>query len=46
VLTLMTLPTIIIATRGALQGVPPSLRQAALGLGAARRRWCSTTCCR
>lgn len=36
VLTLMTLPTIIIATRGALQGVPPSLRQAALGMGASR----------
>ena len=36
VLTLMTLPTIIIATRAALKGVPPSLRQAALGLGASR----------
>ena len=36
VLVLMTLPTIIIATRGALQAVPPSLRQAALGLGASR----------
>ena len=36
VLTLMTLPTIIIATRGALQGVSPSLRQAALGLGASK----------
>lgn len=36
VLTLMTLPTIIIATRGALQGVPTSLRQAALGMGASR----------
>ena len=36
VLTLMTLPTIIIATRGALKGVPPSLRQAALGLGASK----------
>lgn len=36
VLTLMTLPTIIIATRAALQGVPPSLRQAALGMGASR----------
>ena len=35
-LTLMTLPTIIIATRGALRGVPPSLRQAALGMGASR----------
>jgi phosphate transport system permease protein len=36
VLTLMTLPTIIIATRGALQGVSPALRQAALGMGASR----------
>jgi len=36
VLTLMTLPTIIIATRAALKGVPPSLRQAALGMGASR----------
>ena len=36
VLTLMTLPTIIIATRSALRAVPPSLRQAALGLGASR----------
>src|SRR5690606_26344178 len=34
VLTLMTLPTIIIATRSSLRAVPPSLRQAALGLGA------------
>ncbi|WDR06730.1 phosphate ABC transporter permease PstA [Devosia rhodophyticola] len=36
VLTLMTLPTIIIATRAALQSVSPALRQAALGLGASR----------
>lgn len=36
VLTLMTLPTIIIATRGALMGVSPALRQAALGMGASR----------
>lgn len=36
VLTLMTLPTIIIATRGALQGVSPALRTAALGLGASK----------
>src|SRR5690606_31825342 len=36
VLTLMTLPTIIIATRSALRAVPPSLRQAALGLGASK----------
>lgn len=36
VLTLMTLPTIIIATRSALRAVPPSIRAAALGLGASR----------
>ncbi len=36
VLTLMTLPTIIIATRAALKAVPPSIRQAALGLGASK----------
>ncbi|MBP0438142.1 phosphate ABC transporter permease PstA [Tianweitania sediminis] len=36
VLTLMTLPTVIIATRAALRAVPPSLRQAALGLGASK----------
>jgi phosphate transport system permease protein len=34
VLTLMTLPTIIIASRSALKSVPPSIRQAAYGLGA------------
>jgi len=36
VLTLMTLPTIIIASRSALQAVPPSIREAALGVGASR----------
>jgi phosphate transport system permease protein len=36
VLTLMTLPTIIIATRAALRSVPPSIRSAALGIGASR----------
>jgi phosphate transport system permease protein len=36
VLTLMTLPTVIIATRSSLRAVPPSLRQAALGLGASK----------
>ncbi|MCE8020110.1 phosphate ABC transporter permease PstA [Halomonas sp. MCCC 1A11036] len=36
VLTLMTLPTIIIATRSALRSIPPSIRQAALGIGASR----------
>ena len=32
----MTLPTIIIATRAALRAVPPSIRDAALGVGASR----------
>ncbi|MEZ5865894.1 MAG: phosphate ABC transporter permease PstA [Geminicoccaceae bacterium] len=36
VLSLMTLPTIIIATRAALKQVPPSIREAALGIGASR----------
>lgn len=36
VLTLMTLPTIIIASRAALKAVPPSIREAALGMGASR----------
>jgi phosphate transport system permease protein len=36
VLTLMTLPTVIIATRAALKAVPPSIRDAALGVGASR----------
>jgi phosphate transport system permease protein len=34
VLTLMTLPTIIIASRATLKSVPPSIREAALGIGA------------
>jgi phosphate transport system permease protein len=34
VLALMTLPTIIIATRAALRAVPPSIGEAAQGLGA------------
>ncbi|MCP1336232.1 phosphate ABC transporter permease PstA [Futiania mangrovi] len=36
VLSLMTLPTIIIVTRAALKSVPPSIRQAALGVGASK----------
>jgi phosphate transport system permease protein len=36
VLALMTLPTIIIAGRAALKAVPPSVREAALALGASR----------
>ncbi|HEX6865812.1 MAG TPA: ABC transporter permease subunit, partial [Caulobacteraceae bacterium] len=36
VLALMALPTIIIATRSALKAVPPSIREAALALGASR----------
>jgi phosphate transport system permease protein len=34
VLSLLTLPTIIIAARAALKAVPPSVREAALGIGA------------
>jgi len=34
VLALMTLPTIIIAARAALRAVPPSIREAAFGIGA------------
>ena len=34
VLSLMTLPTIIISSRAALKAVPPSIREAAQGLGA------------
>ena len=34
VLALMTLPTIIIASRAALRSVPPSIREAAFGVGA------------
>jgi phosphate transport system permease protein len=37
-LALMTLPTIIIATRASLKAVPPSIREAALGLGASRQQ--------
>jgi phosphate transport system permease protein len=36
VLALMTLPTIIIASRAALKSVPPSIREAALGVGASK----------
>ena len=36
VLALMTLPTIIIAARASLKAVPPSIREAALGVGASR----------
>ncbi len=36
VLTLTTLPTIIIATRAALKAVPPSIREAGLGIGASK----------
>ncbi|HMA13171.1 MAG TPA: phosphate ABC transporter permease PstA [Kiloniellaceae bacterium] len=38
VLSLMTLPTIIIATRAALKAVPPSIREAAFGIGASRHQ--------
>ncbi len=36
VLSLMTLPVIIIASRAALTAVPPSIREAAFGLGASK----------
>ena len=36
VLTLMTLPVIIIASRAAIKSVPPSVREAALGVGASK----------
>ena len=35
-LTLMTLPTIVISTRASLKAVPPSIRDAALGVGASK----------
>jgi len=38
VLTLMTLPTIIIASRASLKSVPPSIREAALGVGASKNQ--------
>lgn len=36
VISLMTLPTIIIATRASIRAVPPSIRDAALGVGASK----------
>ena len=36
VLSLMTLPVVIIASRAAIKAVPPSIREAALGIGASR----------
>ena len=38
VLTLMTLPTVIIASRASLLSVPPSIREAALGVGASKNQ--------
>jgi phosphate transport system permease protein len=38
VLALLVLPTIIIASRAALKAVPPSIREAALGLGASHQQ--------
>ncbi|MFO1170628.1 MAG: phosphate ABC transporter permease PstA [Hyphomicrobiaceae bacterium] len=38
VLSLLVLPTIIIASRAALKAVPPSIREAALGIGASRQQ--------
>jgi len=36
VLSLMTLPTIIIASRASIKAVPPSIREAAMGIGASK----------
>lgn len=36
VLTLMTLPTVIIATRSTLRAIPPSIREGAMALGASK----------
>lgn len=38
VLALLVLPTIIIASRAALKSVPPSIREAALGVGASQQQ--------
>jgi phosphate transport system permease protein len=38
VLSLMTLPTIIIVTRNAIKAVPPSIREAAYGVGASKHQ--------
>jgi phosphate transport system permease protein len=38
VLALLVLPTIIIASRAALKAVPPSIKEAALGVGASRQQ--------
>jgi phosphate transport system permease protein len=38
VLALLVLPTIIIASRAALKSVPPSIREAALGIGASHQQ--------
>ena len=38
VLTLMTLPTVIISSRASLRSVPPSIREAALGIGASKQQ--------
>ncbi len=38
VLSLITLPTIIIVTRNAMKAVPPSIREAAFGMGASRHQ--------
>jgi phosphate transport system permease protein len=38
VLALMTLPVIIIATRASLRAVPPSIKEAALGVGASHQQ--------
>jgi phosphate transport system permease protein len=46
-LALMTMPVIVIAGRNAIKSVPPSIRDAALGVGASRMQVVSsTTSCR
>ncbi len=38
VLAVMTLPTVIITSRAAIKSVPPSIREASLGMGASRNQ--------
>ena len=44
VLALMTLPTIIISSRAAIKAVPPSIREAAMGLGASKMQSVNIMC--
>ena len=45
-LALMTMPTIIIATRAALKSVPPSIRRRRWAWAPRSTRWCSSMFCR